>query len=234
MIKYKNKLLKKQKSNTATEIDKMKIEKHIIKLNFGIDKINKDFLISFYKKDHVLFNLLGLIDDKNIKGQNNFIDINKINYDIDKEKEKNAIIRDIIILLGYENIFDHNKIDKEKFIENYQKVMNKSKLFTERHYSFPLFGLKKKVQINTIKGFLGFINVLLKNYGINIKLDRKSKKNKKKVIKICTYQIDFINNIHEFIKYKIIKGYCLYNSEDIKIYEKKYIWMNLINKKNKL
>jgi hypothetical protein len=55
-----------------------------------------------------------------------------------------------------------------------KKVMLENELFTNTIKSHPLFGLSKKLpKIETVKGFLGFINVLLVDYGFCIKNIRK-------------------------------------------------------------
>jgi len=54
-------------------------------------------------------------------------------------------------------------------------------------------------KIESIKGFLGFINVLLIDYGFCIKNVRKSKKINKKIEKDYYYNVDFINHINSYL-----------------------------------
>ena len=220
-------LIYKQKRNEATSLDKLKIEKQMLKLHFGIDKLTIEFLDKFYGKTHVLYNLIGLIDDRNIKNYTIYEKFKRIDYDVAKKVEKNNMIREIINILGYDNIFDKKKIGKEQFIENTQKVLNESKFFKELKYSLPLFGMTKRPNISSNKSFLGFLNSLLVNWGISVKVIRQSKKNKGKVIKINWYEFLILDDIDEFINYKIMKGFEFNNKKRL-ILNKKTKWNNLI------
>ena len=65
-------------------------------------------------------------------------------------------------------------------------ILSEAKPYKNTIKSHPLFRLSKKLpKIESVKGFLGFINVILNDYGFCIKNVRKSKKINKKIDK-CT------------------------------------------------
>ena len=218
-------LIHKQKTNEATSSDKLKIEKKTIKLHFGIDMLTSEFMNKFYGKTHILYNLIGLIDDRNINNYKIYEKFKRIDYNITKKVEKNNMISELIKILGYENIFDKKKIIKEQFIINTKKVLNESKFFKEPKYSLPLFGMTKIPNISSNKSFLGFLNSLLVNWSLTIRLFRKSTNNDK--IKLSYYELIISENIDEFINYKIMKGFKLYNKNGL-ILNNETKWNNLI------
>ena len=106
---------------------------------------------TFYQKKHVLSNMIGLIDDKNLDDSEVG---GKIDYTRTQLVEKNRIIREVINGLGFDSMFDKQKIDRDTFEKNWAKVMNKKDLFRKRVYCFPLFGIVKEKMINrTTKSF---------------------------------------------------------------------------------
>ncbi len=213
-------LLNKQMNNRATRSEKVQIEKYMYKHNFGIDKIDFHFLDCFYQKTDVLFNLLGLIDDKNLEGSDKIG--TKIDYDIQKKKEKNRIVREIINMLGFDNISDSKRIARKQFQSNIEVVKKLSYLFTNPKFCLSLFGLNKR-NIISVKSFLGFFNSLLSDYGIQIKSIIKSKWSDGKKINEISYKINFINNIHEFIDFLIKKGRSIIYPSDFNFDSKKWI-----------
>ena len=227
MVEYK-KLSKKQSEGKATAEDKLKIDKYVTKIQFGIDNITEEFLKSFYGKSQMLRNLITLIDDDNIKLQSkNNIDKNII-YDDFKRKEKNDVIRDIIRILGYDNVFSKIELDKKTFDKNYKKVLSQSKFFKNLNYYRLLFKKRKVENISSIKAFMGFVNPLLDEYGISIKLIRKTEKSENgKFIKKSSYKLEFYKNIIEFV---INKKYEIKNSKNIELSIDNEIWNHLINK----
>jgi hypothetical protein len=54
-------------------------------------------------------------------------------------------------------------------------------------------------KIESVKGFLGFINSILNDYGFCIKNVRKSKKINKKIEKEYYYNIDFVDQINDYL-----------------------------------
>jgi hypothetical protein len=83
-------------------------------------------------------------------------------------------------------------------------ILSEAKSSNYFNKSHPLFGLSKKLpKIETVKGFLGFINVLLADYGFcikNVRINTSTKINGiKKNIHNISYIIHFINNINLFV-----------------------------------
>ena len=117
------------------------------------------------------------------------------------------MIKEIIKTLGYGSVGD--KVDKEAFDANKNKVICESKFFIDSIKSQMLFGYDK-LTINkvtkgtkTIKQFLGFINSVFSDWGINIKAERKTSHirvdGKRKTIKIVSYELKYIDNIDKYI-----------------------------------
>jgi hypothetical protein len=63
-----------------------------------------------------------------------------------------------------------------------------------------LFEWKKNKQIDTNKGWLGFVNSFIGNYGMKIYRERKTYKRKKKICHSNNYYISPIKEIYELIK----------------------------------
>lgn len=225
-IEYRR-LCIKQAANQATIDDKLKINYYTIKQQFGINNLTEEFLKLFYGKSHVLYNLTTLIDDNNITQHDINNEEKLIVYDDFKRKEKNDIVRDIINLLGFGNAFSGISIEKHIFDKNYKNVIGNSKFFKNLKYNLLLFGKKNINDINTIKSFLGFINSILDEYGISIRLIQKTIRLKdNKFMKKNLYIIEFYKSMLEFISFKKNK---IKNSNEYKFYIDKPIWTKLIN-----
>lgn len=178
-------LLSKQNTETATQKDKYIIEKHMIKLDFGIDKLDAKFLETFYGKTYVLYNLISLIDDKNIKSYEPYNKAEGIDYDIEKTLQKNKMIREIVSMLGFESVFDNKQIDREPFDINFKKVLEEALFFKNfKDNTLPLFELDKEVVITSRRAFLLLMNKILGDCGLGIKTKQFSKKFNKKVFTV--------------------------------------------------
>ena len=127
-------------------------------------------------------------------------------------KEFNAstqkMIGDILKTLGYGKVGD--KIERELFDTNKNKVINENRFFTNSTKSQMLFNYDKlficKIQknvIKTVKQFLGFINSVFKDWGIVIKAERKYvhvKINNKRTTKCNSlYVLQFIDNMNKYL-----------------------------------
>lgn len=191
----------KLKSNEATNNDKIKLEKHLLKINWNVNEITQDFMDKFYGKTYVLFNLRWLIDNSKIKP---FIDFgNNVSFNKMQILEKIKIIQQLLLKLGYENINDTKKIEKYIFKENMKKVLNECDIFInpQKYKLSPDF---KKEKIISIKSFLGLVNTILKEFGVKIKNVRDSNHKEKingkwKTIGKNIYYINFIDNINDYI-----------------------------------
>jgi len=199
-------LLYKQKNNIATEADKLSIEKHCYKLNWGKENINMDFMDFAYRKTHILLNLR-LIYNGDDNNKLITIDSNYIKYANMISKEKIRIIKDFLNILGYNSLTEEKLIIKEDFQTNMTECIEKAELFTNTKYTMPLFGMTKKTT-NNIRSFLGFINSILDNYGLTISNVQKNKRINKKHTSINYYKL---HTISDFLKYLKIKNPFLEN-----------------------
>ena len=203
--------LKYQQKNEATSEQKAKISRKLMIKKFHLERVTMEFLEAFYGKTYVLDNLLTLIDDENI----NLIKEEGINYEETKIKMNNNFVRNIIKTLGYDNIFHDRKIKQEEFNVNMEKTV-KDIIFKEKKCIFPSFDFtkdnfmwiyNKKTDLKgRRKTFLGWVNSILKNYGLKL----TAEKNKKMVNRISStfylYKIIILNNITDFVYFDKIKN----------------------------
>lgn len=199
-----NKLLKKQTNINATREDKILIERYLFKKHWKVKKLTDDFINKYYGKSQALYNLRCLMN----KNNDDKLEVDNIKYDDIIIKEKAKIINDVINKMGFnlENI--DIKLSRQIFEENIIKVINESILFKDHDKTSPLFELNKSIiskliKKHTTKSFMGFINSLLDNYGINIKWKKTitSKiinNNKVNIIK-NHYYCSYIRNINNYI-----------------------------------
>jgi hypothetical protein len=92
------------------------------------------------------------------------------------------------------------KLSKDVFDDNIKKCLTSCKLFNDRKLVEPLFELKVK-KVNSTRGFMGFVNSLLKNWGLCIttsKINPWNKKLKKNINKNI-YFLDYLHNINDYI-----------------------------------
>lgn len=165
-----NKLLKKQTNINATREDKIKIERYLFKKHWKVQELTDDFISKYYGKSQALYNLRCLMN----KNNDEKIEVDNIKYDDIIIKEKTKIINDVIDKMGFDLENIDRKLSRQIFEENINKVINESILFKDNDKTSPLFELNKSIiskliKKHTNKSFMGFINSLLDNYGINIK-----------------------------------------------------------------
>ena len=139
----------------------------------------------------------------------------KIIYDVEKLKQKNKLVRNMLNILGFDELFETKYINREKFVENYNKVLKDSEFFKNKTFGLSLFGMSKKLNIVSCKGFLGFINRILKNYFLSIGIKKECQGNGKNKITIYSYFLSVYHDANEFINFKINKGLNLHNKRKI-------------------
>jgi len=194
-------LLYKQKNNIVSEAEKLSIEKHCYKLNWGQENINMDFMDFAHKKTHVLHNLKIIYNENDSKFIS--IDPNYIKYtDINKNKEKIRLIKDFMNILGYDNLTEEKLIIRDDFQTNMTECIEKAELFTKTKYTKKIFGLIIKKHVS-IKSFLGFVNSILNDFGLLISYIQKSKRLGKKIVTINYYKLQ---QNKEFLKYINLKN----------------------------
>lgn len=217
-------LIKKQNDNTATRREKYIIEKHMKKKICGVLWFDDEFINRVYRKTHRITNLITLIDDRN-KGLENTFELD--NYNVEMVAERNRRIRDIITMLGFSNIFDDKKIPEEVFNKNRERVQKESIHYTDATTSIRLFKLRRHDKKTSNKQFLGHINSLLSDYGLNIKTTQKSKYIDGETKKLNFYGLKCLDNINEFIEYRCKRGHPIKNSMNLNYKPKKKIWEHL-------
>jgi len=189
-VKFKQ-YLDKQNNNTASEAEKYAVEKYMYKKNWGVKEIDQEFMDKWFRKTYVLDNILTLLKGYRIdqltsydRGSKN----NYLSYDRAKQKERVDIIKDLIDIMGFDldNIGDDLILDRETFVENMDKCVKDCKIFKDAVDCEFLFGVKMKT-VRTVKAFIGFINTVLKNWGLIINFKEESVWNKELKKRIGSY-----------------------------------------------
>jgi len=196
-------LLTKQEKSKATKKDKMKIKKHTMKLNLGLDELDADVLELF--DDHSVSKFTSLIDIDNIK-KNDDTDYLEA---VDRSKQVKNLLQDI----GFKHVFDKTVIDKETFTKTAAKIIKTNEMFTNISNSQIRFNLDKDKGLKSNKAFLGFINTILERYSLKIQYFKKTVN---QVANIPFYRLDQLNCINELLEYKILKGCKFYDSNNVR------------------
>ncbi len=221
-------LLQKQQKDNATQEEKERISRFFYKKQLGIDILENN-------EDSKKF-----CQNFNVNSINNFISL--INADNIKESEDNQtkefknkaeLLNKLIVDMGFENIFDNKQILKDDFVPKMENILKNNALFTNQLNTQIRFNLNKTNKIESVKGFLGFVNSLLDSYNIKLSYDRKRVKGEKE--KKACYNLEILNDINELLEYKIRKGFKLHDDKNIRPKSttetyKKYIDFEIIEK----
>jgi hypothetical protein len=195
--------IKRQNQRLATTEDKFIIKKFSLKKMLGLDFLNMDILKTYNNKTSLIHNYCALIDIQNIRDTTD----NTKNENI----TKTLIVTRVLNELGYKNLMDTQQIIETQFDIGLEKLKNGIFNFEQSDIK-KLFGMTKLQQnLATKKSMLGFINVLLKNFNIQIVSIRKSKNEKK----ISFYFIEHLNYIKEILTYKIEKGFKINDTSNL-------------------
>ena len=198
--------LQNQSKNTATEAQKYAIEKYLYKKHWKIEEITEKFLNQWFRKTYVLDNLKGLLDESMISDKQMFtVDHNnKDNYLLygkAKQKQRILMIKELINCMG----FDLQKvgeliINRETFVENMEKCIKECKIFINGKECEILFGCKLK-QFKSVKAFIGYVNSLFKNWGLQVFSCEKTIRDikTKKYISEYTYNLNYYQTINKYI-----------------------------------
>jgi len=181
--------------NNLTKNDLFSMEKFTYQKIFKCKQIDEEFMKKYYKKFHVLTNMKYLfqdIEDKIISFDNEYyLQYSKIN----KIEQKNVLLN-LISKFGY-NLDDIKKGEKKIPKEDLEKIiLELSEWFTKNNCL--LFGVSKK-KITTIKSFLGAMNGIFNNYGLELKSFRKSIRKDGIGLHIYFYSLLINNNFKMFI-----------------------------------
>jgi hypothetical protein len=181
-------LLIKQNSDKIVEDEKYKLCKWMMINELGIDKLD-DEIIKIYGGHNYVNKYLSLIDIQNI------------NENIDKNKRiiyerKAQIIMEFLKKLGYDKITSKNKINNSIFNSILlEEVKQNNDIFNNKNKI--LFSYQNK-KLDTVKGILGYINTILKNYSVKIKSIQGREMGN--IDKINFYILEPLNGIHDIIK----------------------------------
>jgi hypothetical protein len=157
---------RKQRGETTME-ENFQLEKHFWQHFMDTKELDADVLKNFMYGNNPLNNLLGLVDTRNIKCDDNLRGA--------KQFERGRIVNDMLAGLGYELSFDNNRIDKKTFMDNFVRHVVSSPTFQNHKRINEVFELNKKRSIDgdmTNRQVLVWVNTLLKDFGIKVKADR--------------------------------------------------------------
>jgi len=155
-------LLKKQKNGEATEDDKERINKYIICYHLGLNNKSltdedKERVLFYADKISNIYNHLSITDDKYIKNYIQMVSDGSKYYDIIKQHKRISIIREMLKMLGIDNIYEEKEIMKEVYDgENMINLINDYKTLNMD---------KRKTSGERI---LSTLNSILSNYLLNI------------------------------------------------------------------
>ena len=191
-------------SHKSSDEQKYAIEKYLYKQYWSTDNINQNFLDLWFRKTYVINNaklLLNATDSEKFISLDKF---NKNNYlicDTTKQQERVVIIKALIDYMGFNlQKIDELIIDRVMFINNMDKCLKECKIFTDTKNCELLFGCKSK-DIKSLKAFIGYVNSLLKNWGLHIDFNKKSIRNAntKQLINIYKYNLNYYQNINKYL-----------------------------------
>ena len=251
-------LQKKQNKDDATQEEKLQIAKHYLKKSLGVDTIDSSFpnlqgdkkekkeaKIESEGKNKLNFDsvkkFVHLIDAKNIKESTD----NQTKETNDKVK----LLTGLIEGLGFANVFDNKKVVYTEFEAGIKKLMKNSELFTDTKNTKIRFGLTKNTDLETTKGFLGFVNTVLNPYCVAVEYCRKTMKEAEikklnveadKENKVRHYQLRILYDVNELLEYKIMRGFKFIDEKAIRpvcdlkksTTYAKYVDMDKLNKIN--
>jgi hypothetical protein len=208
-------LLDKQKKDSATKEDKLRVTKEFLKRCLGVDKLNSEFLKEFTPNSINKF--CSIIDVNNISKSDDL--------QVQEEKVKAKQIRQLIKDLGFKNCFDsEHRIFKDNFDDVKNLIIKNNSLFTNFSDTKVKFELNKDIKGVDGKKFLGFINQLLNRYFLHLKYDQITNGKKK----FGVYKLVQTNCINELLGYKIEKGFKLEDSEKMRTEAKTNVYKNLL------
>ncbi len=197
----------------VTREDKMIIEKFMFKniwkidyfdcdIDEDIDTSNKKIIdLEFFKKysrnTYILNNLRTLINDTKIDIYDDREEYLLINFRKAEFLSKKEMIKNIIAKLGF-NLNDMSiLLDKETFTTNLE-VISTDKQFFGSEKNKILFGFNKNTN-KTIKSYMGFLNSVLKNWGLAIEFVDKKNKINKKIIHYKNYKLSYNDLYNNFL-----------------------------------
>ena len=195
----------------ATREDKLIIEKFMFKKEWKIDYfecdldkeiditnkkiVNLDFFKKYARNTYILNNFRTLINDTKIDIYNEYEDSLLIDFRKAEFLSKKDMIKGIINKLGFKLDDMNILLDKETFTKNLE-IISLDKEYFGSDKNRMLFGFNKNTN-KTVKSYMGFLNSVLKNWGLCIgskqKSFKKTEKNNKENFYYLSYN-DLYNN----------------------------------------
>lgn len=162
--------------------DYLNVEKYLYKINWNLEQIDENMMDKIYRKTHILFNNRA-INNLPIKTYKT-VDNEYVDFDKKTKLQQLKIVNELLLMLKLKdkkNNFTNSEIDENEWIKLVENAKHKSTIFTDK--SILLFFDKNKTNViltlTTYKKFIGYINSILKHYGIKIQKNNYGKHKKK-------------------------------------------------------
>jgi len=199
-------LNEKKNRNMATREEKILLAKKYYCIQLGLDNFNEELIKSFYHRIGMISKFMSLIDEENFHETNdakNKIDMTKL-----------LLVRDLLNVLGFINIFDTKKVvTSDELMKQFKVIFSKNKIYTcqktaKMHFEVPFF---KLTDSTTTKQILGHLNKILNEYGLKITAKQIRTKEGKEYV----YFVEILYHLDEIVKYKMLKGFKLIDNNNI-------------------
>ncbi len=209
-----NELIQRKLSGDASKEDKLRIEKYVFRKLWKIDYfecdkendniiktkndivIDKEFFTNYFRKSYILLNLRNLLNKEKIDVYNNFENTLVLDFNKAEMNSKLEIIKKIIIKLGFDLNNMDITLDKDTFTKNLDNLEKDYELFKNEQVKV-LFGFNKN-KLTSIKSYMGFINTILKDFGINIISKKTSKRTDGQIINYNKYLVEYLKEYHKY------------------------------------
>ena len=155
------------------------------------------FLKEYARKTYILDNLRTLVKDTEVNIYDERDDYLLINFRKAEFLSKKEMIKGIINKLGFKIDDMSILLDKDTFTKNLEIISTDKELFGSEKNRI-LFGFNKNTN-KTVKSYMGFLNSVLKNWGIKINSLKKNKKIRNKVTKIYNYKLDYEDSYNNYL-----------------------------------
>lgn len=192
-----------------SEEQKYSIQNYMVKNIYGIDALDENFMNNHFRQEGQLFNLQALIDIANYPvyadDNRNIEGLMKLNY-----------VQKLINDLGFKHVFDDAIIAKEEFDNNIMKCIETNPYFTDPKITSILFNsikINKTKTDGNNKKVLGYMNSVFEGYGIKLSKVQKRVKGIKNLANF--YKLEIVNDLPEFIQYRINRKKEFYNKDGI-------------------
>ena len=186
-----NHILLKINTNNSTEDEKFSVYKFKMLKFWGV-QLDKTFMDTYFRKEINLVNLKYLMD-LDMAGCLEYLD--------DCVDEKTNVIKEMIIVLGFDLKNLDKILSKDTFYENKKKLLGCSDFSKNYEKIRILFGKAKGVLNRNLNGnyLMNLINGYLNEFGLELICASKQGWIDGKNIRISTYKISIMNQYYHFI-----------------------------------